>query len=101
MKVNAWPFFPQNLATASLEHVSLSSVTLFAPGLWTRLALNSACLHALNAGIEDEHLHAHLYLSSYIAQASLDPWLSSLSASAMGMGHEAQLISRPLPRPIR
>lgn len=60
----------------------------------------------LNAGIKDGHHHAWLQFSSYIVQAGLNPWFSSLSTGIMGMGHNAKLLlthnyQRPLPWPIR
>lgn len=46
----------------------------------------------LNAGIKDGHHHAWLQFFSYIVQAGLNPWFSSLSTGIMGMGHNAKLL---------
>lgn len=46
----------------------------------------------LNAGVKDGHHHAWLQFSSYVVEAGLNPWFSSLSTGIMGMGHNAKLL---------
>lgn len=51
----------------------------------------SAYICLSNAGIKDGYHNAWLQFFSYIVQAGLNPWFSSLSTGIMGMGHNAKL----------